>query len=261
MALRQEHKHKQRIQGNIQQPSQDNAGAGFPGAADAADQIGQHIGKHCGNAAHDNYAQGILPCISIGVLPGTQQLQHRLHKNGNADCKQRGNGQRQIQGKGAHPSGFLLTGLAQQTGNQGSAACPRQPRQTEGDVEHRQDQGCGRHHVGVICLPHKKGIRHVVDQNDQLAGHRRNNHFSQGGWHREILKHIFLCRMDFCLHHTTPELSGFCAVLRGIGVPSRTQGTAKAQDRGRRGAGLFPLFPGIFAPVIFYHITPVKISP
>lgn len=84
----------------------------------------------------------------------------------------------------------MMPALAQQPGDQRAAADARKAGQTQGDVEHRQDQRGARHHIGVVGLPHKEGVRHVVDQHDQLAGHRGKDHFCQRGRDGKILEDV-----------------------------------------------------------------------
>ena len=190
LPVRQKDEHEQRVQGDVQNAAQNDAGAGLAGEADASYQVGKHVGKHRGHAADNDDAQGVLSGVFIGVCPCAQQLQHRLHEHKNTHGKQRRHCQPKIQREGAHPAGLLLVAFAQQSGDQRAAADARKACQTQGDVEHRQNEGGSRHHVGVVGLAHKKGVGHVVDQHDQLAGHRRKHHFGQRGMDGEGAENV-----------------------------------------------------------------------
>ena len=123
-----------------------------------------------------------------------------MHENGDARREQRGHEQGQIDGKGADAPGLLLLRLAQQAGDQRSAADARQPREAERDVEHGQDQGRGRHHVGIVRLADEKCIGHVVDQHDQLADHRRDDHLAQCGRDRQLFEYVLFGKACLALH-------------------------------------------------------------
>ena len=101
--------------------------------------------------------------------------------------------------KGADAPCLLLPLLPQQAGNQRTAADTCQARQAKGQVEHRKHQGSPGHHVGVGSLPHEEGIRHVIDEHNELAGYRREHHPSQRRWNGKPLKHL-LRRIHLCLH-------------------------------------------------------------
>lgn len=207
MAPGQQDKHKKGVQGDVQQAAQDDTGAGLPRAANAADEVGQHVGQDRGNAADDNDTGGVLLGVVVGVLTGTQKAQKRPHEQPRAQGKEGGDGQTQVQREGADLSGFLLSATAQQPRDERAAADARQSGQTQGDVEHGEDEGGGGHHVRIVGPPHKEGVRHVVDQNDQLAGHGGKDHFPQGCGDGECGDDIGLGWFAVCLHGTTPELS------------------------------------------------------
>ena len=207
MALGQQYKHKEGVQSDVQQATQDDTRAGLPGAANAADEVGQHVGQHCGNAADDNDTGGVLLGVVVGVLAGAQKAQKRPHEQPRAQGEEGGDGQTQVQREDADLSGLLGSATAQQPGDEGAAADACQSGQTQGDVEHGEDQGGGGHHVRVIGPPHKEGVCHVVDQHDQLAGYGGENHLPQGYGNGKGGEDIGLGWFGVCLHGTTPELS------------------------------------------------------
>ena len=207
LAPGQQDKHKEGVQGDVQQAAQDDTRAGLPGAANAADEVCQHVGQYRGNAADDNDTGGVLLGVVVGVLAGTQQPQQRLHEQPRAQGEEGGDGQTQVQREGADLSGLLGSATAQQPGDEGAAADARQSGQTQGDVEHGEDEGGGGHHVRIVGPTHKEGVRHVVDQHDQLAGHGGKNHLPQGYGDGKGGEDIGLGWFGVCLHGTTPELS------------------------------------------------------
>ena len=191
-AFGQQHEHEQRIKGDVQKPAEDDAGACLPGHADAADEVGKHVGKHRRHAAKYDDAHGVLPGVFVGPLPRAQQGKQRTHEHADAHREQRRDRQPQIQRKGADAPGLVRLALPEQAGDQRTAADARQPGQTQGDVEHGQDQRSGRHHVRVVGLADIKGVRHVVDEYDELTDHRRQDHLAQCDGHGQLRKHILL---------------------------------------------------------------------
>ena len=189
--VRQQHKHEQRVQQDIQQTAQDDARSGLSGTPDAPDQIGQHIGEDCGNPAKNDHTQGILSGKAVCIFPGSQNPQKFLHKQAGSHGERGGHQQGQTDGKQAYPPGLLFHSPPQQSGDQSSPSDAGQPRQTQGNVKYREDQGCGGYHIGISRLPHIKGIRHVVNQHDQLADDRGNYHDPQRRCFRQAFKDLF----------------------------------------------------------------------
>ena len=177
----QQDEHEQRVEGDVQQPAQDDAEAGLLRAAHAAQKVGQHIGQHRRHAARHDDAGRVLPGVLVGVLARAQRRQDGPHAAAHDQGEQRGDGRPQVQRKGRHTAGLVLAALAQQPRDEGAAPDARQARQTQRDVEDGQDEGGPRHHVGVVGLADIEGVGHVVDQDDQLAGHRRQDHDPQRG--------------------------------------------------------------------------------
>ena len=123
----------------------------------------------------------------------------------------------EIQGEDAHSSRFILPVLPQQTGYKRSASNPGKPGKTECDIEHRQDQGRPRNHIRIICLPHIESVRHIVDQHDQLADHRRNDHDPEGFRDRKVLKDLILLCFYFFFH--SKSISYFLIFFQDLYIP------------------------------------------
>ena len=74
--------------------------------------------------------------------------------------------------------------------DQGSAARTCYICNSDADIENRQDQCCARNHVRVVCPADIEGVRHVVDQDDELGDDGRNSHGRQRLRNRHLFKEI-----------------------------------------------------------------------
>ena len=79
-----------------EQTSENDAGSGFPGEPDTADQIGKHIGDDRRNAADHDDAQRVLPGLPVGVFSCAQKFQQRAHEDRDAGSKYCGDKERQV---------------------------------------------------------------------------------------------------------------------------------------------------------------------
>ena len=194
ISIRHQYKHKQRIQRHIEQPAHAQTEARLFGMADIPHHSAHGVGEHSGQSAQDHNKEQILPGIADGIVTGTQQAQQRIEKQQAQNGKRQRGATCHKQADGCHLLRFRLLSAAQQANHQCAAAHAKEVGQRRGDPEHCQHQRRSRHHIGIIGLPDKPCVRHIVDQNDQLAGNGRQCHFRQCLWHRHGFKYGFCIR-------------------------------------------------------------------
>lgn len=88
-------------------------------------------------------------------------------------------------------SGFLAVALPQTAGDQAGAAHAKQIGQRSDEDEKRQRHGGGSYLVGVAQLANKKGIRHIVNDGDDLADDGGHGQRGNGPADRHGIKQIF----------------------------------------------------------------------
>ena len=189
--VRQQDEHEKRVERDVQQPAEHDAKARRGRAADAPQQVRQHIREHRGHAAGDDDAERVLPGKFKGVFPRAQQRQYGAHENAHGEGEERRYGQAQVYGERAHAARLVLPALPQQARDQRATADAGQPGQAGADIEYGQYERSGGDHVGVVRLRNVKRVRHIVDEHDELADDGRQHHHPQRPRHRQAAEHLF----------------------------------------------------------------------
>ena len=92
--------------------------------------------------------------------------------------------------EGGNAAGALGLPCPHQPGDQSPAARSRDVRDRDADIKDRQDQRRAGHHIGIVGSSYIEGVRHVVDQHDQLRDHCGHSHSRKGFGNRHLFKEI-----------------------------------------------------------------------
>ena len=192
MAGRQQDEHEERVQDDIDDAAHGDGEARLFGTADVAQQVPHGHGGDGRRGADDDDAGAVLAREIKGLPARPQGQQERPHENTGHDGEKEAHESREPDAEGGDSPRLFRVLFPHQTGNQGPAAGPRDVGDRDADIEDGQDQGRARHHVGIVGPPDIEGVRHIVDQDDQLRDHRRDRHLGQGLGHRHHFKEIFV---------------------------------------------------------------------
>ena len=179
------HKDKYRVQNDIQNAAHGQPNAGLFGFAHGAHQVAQGQAGYCGQAANHKDPEQIVAGETKGKFICAKEPQNGTHKQGQQDRQHQRHRQTapEAEGAGLFCGKFLV--LSQASGNDAVGANAKQ-------IGHRRQQrvdgkgdGQGGQLVGVANLPDEKGVGQAVQNDDDLADHRRNGQLG----HRLAYRH------------------------------------------------------------------------
>ena len=186
-----QHEDEERVQQDIEDAAKGDPQAGLPGMALRPDQMRQHGIERRRHGAQADAVKHIGGRIAEGFGISAQQgQQHRpQQQNRYAIDKRDRNGAPDAESGGM--SGFLAVALPQTAGDQAGAAHAKQIGQRGDEDEKRQCHGGGSYFVGDAQMAHKKGIRHIVNDGDDLADDGGHGQRGNGPADRHGIKQIF----------------------------------------------------------------------
>ena len=190
MARRQQHEHKDGIHDDIDDSAHGDGESSLFGTADISQQISHGHGCDRGCTSEDDHAGAVLPCKFIGLAAGPQKCQQGMHEDGGHDREKQPHKGGKPDAEGGNAAGALGLPCPHQPGDQSPAACSRDVRDRNADIKDRQDQRRACHHIGIVGSSYIEGVRHVVDQHDQLRDHRGHSHSRKGFGNRHLFKEI-----------------------------------------------------------------------
>ena len=190
MTGRQQHEHEDGIQNNIDDPSHGDGKARLFGTAHISQKVSHGHGRDRGCPAQDDDAGAVLSGKFVGLAASAQKSEQWVHEDCGHDRKKQPHKGGKPDAEGSYAAGAGGLPRTHQPGDQGSAACSGNVRDRNADIKDRQDQRRAGHHIGIVGAPYIEGVRHVVDQHDQLRDYRGHSHSRKGFGNRHLFKEI-----------------------------------------------------------------------